>query len=127
MHALPENRRHNETLRRYVLTSQMVAAIAEMILGDDDRGPYARALRHALQAQDMELDRLRGQGFQAEPARRPDALPDWRDDEPAAPAAQAATAAIADSPDLDPPERQPVGIYAEILAHGIRPHINEEI
>jgi hypothetical protein len=124
MNALPENRRHNETLRRYVLASQMVAAIAEQILDAADNSPYARALRYALEAQDTALESMRGNLLPAAPSRHPDAMPDWRDDEPAAPAAPAA---IADSPDLDPPVRPPAGIYAEILAHGIRPHIAEEV
>jgi hypothetical protein len=121
MTALPENRRHNETLRRYVLASQMVAAIAEQILDAADNSPYARALRYALEAQDTALESMRGNLLPAAPARHSDAMPDWRDDEPAAPAA------IADSPDLDPPVRPPAGIYAEILANGIRPHIAEEV
>lgn len=122
MTRLPENRRHNEPLRSYVLASQMVAAIAEMILGDDDRGPYARALRHALQAQDNQLARLRAEhGMPAAPATRAEPA-EYR---------VAPVPAIADSPDLDPPAddspRQPHGVYADILAAGIRPHVSEEV
>lgn len=68
-HNLPENRRRDEALRRYMLAADTLAALAEMLLDSADDAPYARALRNSIRNLDLCKIGVRADGADAyEPA-----------------------------------------------------------
>jgi hypothetical protein len=73
MTQLPNNRRRDDALRRYMLAADTLAALAEMMLDSDDDAPYARALRNSIHNLDLAKVGVRANGANPfEPVHGPD-------------------------------------------------------